>query len=70
MLGRLTIEIVVVDAASAQRAATVRARTALKLPDAYALAAAIQARHDGHDDVRVATFDRAVLRAQAELHPD
>lgn len=70
MLGDLTIEVVVVDRALARRAAAMRARTALKLPDAYALATAIQAEHNGHDDVRVATFDKAVLRAHAELHPD
>jgi hypothetical protein len=38
MLGHFSIEIMIVDGASARRAAAVRARTDLKLPDAYALA--------------------------------
>ena len=70
MLGSFSIEIMVIDGASARRAAAVRARTDLKLPDAYALATAIHAEHNGHDDVRLASFDRAVLRAHAELHPN
>jgi predicted nucleic acid-binding protein len=68
MLGHFSIEIMIVDAALAKRAAAVRARTDLKLPDAYALATAIHAEHKGHNDVRLASFDRAVLRAHAELH--
>jgi predicted nucleic acid-binding protein len=69
MLGKLAIEIISVDGALARRAAAVRARTDLKLPDAYALATAIHAEHNGYDDVRLASFDKAVLRAHAELHP-
>jgi len=69
MLSRFSIEIIAVDAAFARRAATVRARTNLKLPDAFALATAIHAEHSGHDDVRLASFDQAVLRAHTELHP-
>ena len=69
MLGHFSIEIIAVDGAFARRAAAVRARTGLRLPDAYALATAIDAEHNGHDDVRRATFDKAVLRAHAELHP-
>jgi len=68
MLGRFSIEIILVDGALARRAAAVRARTDLKLPDAYALATAIHAEHNGHDDVRLASFDKAVLRAHADLH--
>jgi uncharacterized protein len=69
MLGRFSIEIISVDAAVARRAAAVRARTGLKLPDAYALATAVHAEHNGHDDVRLASFDGAVRRAHAQLHP-
>ena len=70
MLRRFSIEIITVDAALARRAAAVRARTNLKLPDAYALATAIHAEHGGHDDVRLASFDEAVFKAHAELHPN
>lgn len=42
----------------------------LKLPDAYALATTIHAEHNGHDDVRLASFDKAVLSWHAELHPN
>lgn len=70
MLGAFSIEIITVDAALARRAAAVRARTRLKLPDAYALATAIHAEHNGYADVRLASFDNDVLRAHAELHPD
>ena len=62
-------ETIVVDMALARRAAAVRARTKLKLPDAYALATAIHAEHDGHDDVRLETFDKKVVKAYADLHP-
>jgi hypothetical protein len=70
MLGTFSIEIMIVDGALALRAAAVRARTDVKLPDAYALATAIHAEHDGHEDVSLASFDKAVLRAHAELHPN
>jgi uncharacterized protein len=70
MLGHFSIETIVVDMALARRAAAVRARTGLKLPDAYALATANHAEHRGYDDVRLASFDRAVLKAHAELHPN
>jgi len=69
MVGHFSIEIMIVDAAFARRAAAVRARTDLSLPDAYALATAIHAEDRGHGDVRLASFDKAVLRAHAELHP-
>ena len=69
MLVHLGIETIVVDMALAQRAAAVRARTNLKLPDAYALATAIHAEKRGRTDVRLASFDDSVLRAYAELHP-
>jgi len=70
MLGSFSIEIMIIDGALARRAAAVRARTDLKLPDAYALATAIHAEHNGHDDVRLASFDKAVLSWHAELHPN
>lgn len=68
MLGQFAIEIITVDMALAKRAASVRAHTRLKLPDAYALATAIHAEHRGHADVTLASFDKGVLRAHAELH--
>jgi len=69
MLGHFSIETIIVDMALAKRAAGVRARTGLKLPDAYALATAIHAEHRGHADVTLASFDKNVLRAHAELRP-
>jgi predicted nucleic acid-binding protein len=69
MVVRFGIEIVAVDAALARRAAAVRARTGLKLPDAYALATCVHAEHRGWDDVELASFDDAVLGAHAKLHP-
>lgn len=53
----------------AERAAAVRERTKLKLPDAYAIATAVQLEHRGRTDVRLASFDKRVLRAHAALHP-
>lgn len=70
MLAQFGIETVAVDVDFAGRAAAVRARTGLKLPDAFALATVIHAEHRGYDDVELASFDQAVLRAHAELHPN
>ncbi|MGD9695146.1 MAG: type II toxin-antitoxin system VapC family toxin [Thermoleophilia bacterium] len=70
MLGYFGFEIIQADQALAQRAAAVRARTNLKVPDAYALATVIHAEHRGWDDVRLATFDRRLMTAFAELHPN
>lgn len=69
MFVRFGIETIQVDMALARRAAAVRARTKLKLPDAYALATAIHAEKRGHGDVRIESFDRKVNKAFAELHP-
>ena len=69
MLGHFSITTAVVDMALAERAASVRARTNLKLPDAYALATAIDLEHRGRSDVRLASFDKKVLQAHADLHP-
>ena len=69
MLVRFTIETIQVDLALARRAAAVRVRTGLKLPDAYALATAIHAEKQGHDDVRLESFDAKVVKAYAALHP-
>jgi predicted nucleic acid-binding protein len=69
MLARFNIETMVVDMDLARRAAAVRARTNLRLPDAYALATCVHAEHRGHEDVRLATFDQSVLHAHADLHP-
>lgn len=69
MLVRFGIETIQVDMDLARRAAAVRARTNLKLPDAYALATAIHAEKRGWEDVRLESFDRAVVKAYADLHP-
>ena len=69
MFVRFGIETIQVDMALARRAAAVRARTKLKLPDAYALATAIHAEHRGHDDVRLEAFDKKVVKAYCDLHP-
>lgn len=69
MLVRFGIETIQVDLALARRAAAVRVRTGLKLPDAYAIATAIHAEERGHSDVRLETFDARVLKAYAALHP-
>lgn len=69
MLVQFNIETIPVDTALAERAASVRAGTKLKLPDAFALATAIHAEHRGHQDVSLASFDDAVRKAHASLHP-
>jgi predicted nucleic acid-binding protein len=69
MLVQFRIETIAVDAALANHAAAVRARTGLKLPDAFALATVTHAEHRGYEDVELASFDREVLKARAELHP-
>ena len=69
MLTQLAIQIIQVDMALARRAAAVRARTNLKLPDAFALATAVHAEHRGWKDVTVASFDSTVLKAYTDLHP-
>ena len=69
MFVRFGIETIQVDMALARRAAAVRARTRLKLPDAYALATAIHAEKRGHADVRLETFDERVIKAYKALHP-
>jgi len=69
MFVRFSIETSHVDTALARRAAAVRARTRLKLPDAYALATAIHLEKRGHEDVRLESFDDKVVKAYATLHP-
>jgi predicted nucleic acid-binding protein len=69
MLSRFSIETIQVDLALARRAAAVRVRTRLKLPDAYALATAIHAEKRGHTEVRLESFDAKVVKAYASLHP-
>jgi predicted nucleic acid-binding protein len=69
MLARLSIEVVNVDAQLAREAASVRARTKLKLPDSYALATALQAGRGGQAEVRVDTFDKQVIKAYKRLAP-
>ena len=69
MLMRFGIETIQVDMALARRAAAVRARTRMKLPDAYALATAIHAEKHLHHDMRLETFDEKVIKAYKALHP-
>lgn len=70
MLVQFNIETITVDFDFASRAAAVRAQTGLKLPDAFVLATVIHAQHRGYEDVELASFDQALLKAHAELHPD
>jgi predicted nucleic acid-binding protein len=67
MLARLSIDVVDADAQLAREAASVRARTKLKLPEAYALATALQAGRSGQAEVRVETFDKQVIKAYKTL---
>jgi predicted nucleic acid-binding protein len=68
MLVQFSIETINVDVDFANRAAVVRARSGLKLADAFALATVVHAEHRGYEDVELATFDEDVLKAHAELH--
>jgi predicted nucleic acid-binding protein len=67
MFGGLGFETVSVDRALASRAAAVRVRTGLKLPDAYALATALTAQDRRGGDVRIESFDTTVVKAYAAL---
>src|SRR5205823_7902529 len=69
MLVQFWIETITVDMALAQRATAIRARTNLKVPDAYAVATAIYAEHRGWEDVRLESFDDDVVKVYADLHP-
>jgi predicted nucleic acid-binding protein len=69
MLTQFGIETVAVDVALAERAAAVRARTNLKLRDAFALATVIDAEHRGAEEVRLESFDEKVIKAHAAFHP-
>jgi len=60
LLVLVSIQVAAVDMAMAERAAAVRARTSLKLPDAYALAVVIGLEHRGRTGVRLASFDKKV----------
>jgi predicted nucleic acid-binding protein len=64
MLADHAVGVVAADRTVAARAAAVRARTGLRLPDAYVVATALAA---GADDVRVESFDRRLLAAYAAL---
>lgn len=70
MLNRFSIETIHVDMDMARRAATVRARTNLRIPDAFAVATAIHAEKRGHGDVRIESFDEDVRKAFADLYPE
>lgn len=63
MLARLGIETIEVGTELARQAAEVRASTGLKLPDAFAVATAIDAARSGLDEVRVESFDEDVVKA-------
>jgi predicted nucleic acid-binding protein len=67
MFTRFAIETIPVDVDLARRAATVRARTKLKLPDAYAVAVAIRAEGREVGEVRLESFDQKVVKAYARL---
>ena len=67
MFVRLGIETIEVDVGLARRAADMRVRTKLKLPDAFALATAMHAEKTGNDHVRIESFDKKVNKAFAEL---
>jgi predicted nucleic acid-binding protein len=69
MLARFGIETVQVDLPLARRAAEVRVRTRLKLPDAYALATAIHAEKRGLGHVRLESFDESIVKAYDALCP-
>ncbi len=69
MLVQFSIETITVDMALADLAAAVRARTNLKLPDAFALTTAIHAEKRGWGDVELHSFDAAVIKAHRALHP-
>jgi predicted nucleic acid-binding protein len=69
MLVQFSIETIIVDMDLATRAAGVRARTNLKLPDAFALATAIHAEHRGWENVEMASFNADLLEAHSDLHP-
>ena len=67
MIARLRIETIDVGVPLARRAADVRVRTRLKLPDAYAVAIAADASRKGDDEVRLESFDERVISAYAAL---
>jgi predicted nucleic acid-binding protein len=67
MLAHLSFEIVDVDKALANRAAAVRVQTGLKLPDAFALATALQADRGAANDVELVSFDKAVVKAYNDV---
>jgi predicted nucleic acid-binding protein len=65
MIARLRIETIDVGVSLARRAADVRVRTRLKLPDAYAVATATDANRRDDDDIRLESFDERVISAYA-----
>lgn len=67
MLNHLGFETVEVNADLARRAAAVRVGTKLKLPDAYALATALDAETRSRAPVTVESFDKKVIAALASL---
>lgn len=64
---RLGVELVPVDHAVARRAAEVRARTGLAVPDACVVASALEVVATRGGPARVATFDERLGRVAAEL---
>jgi len=67
VLKHLGIETVDANPDLARRAAIVRVETKLKLPDAYALATALDAEARSHVPVAVESFDKKVIAALESL---
>jgi predicted nucleic acid-binding protein len=67
MIADLGIELVAADARLAEGAATVRASSGLKLPDAFVVATALASERSGARDVEVMSFDRRVAQTYAAL---
>jgi len=67
MIGHFGIELVPVDDVVAAHAATIRADTGLKLPDAFVLATVAYAEIRGWADVTLASFDAALVKADRKL---
>jgi predicted nucleic acid-binding protein len=67
MVSRFAIEVIAADRDLGRRAASIGRQSALKLPDAFAVATASRVRDFDRDDVRLESFDTAVLKAFADL---
>ncbi len=63
----LRAEIVPLDADRARKAAAIRSRTGLKLPDACVIAAALEMQGRQPDPVHIASFDKRLLAVWQNL---